>query len=107
MMRLKRRPAPNPAAHRGDLDLPAIAAVTRDLIGPVTTIRPIWHYETGSLEAVEVRTKRAIVHVPGILSQLASRVTTQLGEGWIIERAPDDPDAIRIAKAEPGTLAQA
>lgn len=106
-MRLKRQPAPNPAAHRGDLDLPAIAAVSRGLIGRETTIRPIWQYETGALEAVEVRTSHAIAHVPGILSQLASRIASRVGERWICVRDHDDPDTIRIAKAGPASLAQA
>jgi hypothetical protein len=106
-MRLKRHRASTPAARGNDLDLPAIVAVTRDLIGADTIVRPLWDYETGDLEAVEVRSKRAIAHIPGILSQLAVRVTTRLSAPWTCERDPHDPDTIRIAKAGPAALAHA
>ncbi|MFD7161341.1 hypothetical protein ACFV9C_42615 [Kribbella sp. NPDC059898] len=107
MMRLKRRTTPNPAAHRYDLDLPSITAAARGLLGSDAAVRPLWNYETGALEVVEVRTPRSIARIPGILTQLTSRVTNHLGEHWICERATDDPDAIRIAKAETATLQRA
>jgi hypothetical protein len=106
-MRRKHPPAPNPATHRSDLDLPGITEVVRDMLGHASTVRPFWNYTTGALEAVEVRTPRPISHIPGILDQISSRVTRQLREPWISERHPDQPATIRISKADSAALTRA
>lgn len=106
-MRRKHPPAPNPATHRNDLDLPGITTVVRDMLRGASTVRPLWNYTTGALEAVEVRTPRPISHIQGILDQISSRVIRQLHEPWITERHPDQPETIRISKADHAALTRA
>lgn len=103
-MRRKHPPAPDPATHRSDLDLPGITAVVHDMLGDTSTVRPFWNYTTGALEAVEVRTPRPISHIPGMLGQISNRVTRQLREAWISERHTDQPATIRISKADHAAL---
>jgi hypothetical protein len=106
-MRRKHPPAPNPATHRSDLDLPGITDVVRDMLGDASTVRPFWNYTTGALEAVEVRTPKPISYIPGILDQISSRVTRQLREPWISERHSDQAATIRISKADNAALTRA
>jgi hypothetical protein len=106
-MRRKRPPAPTPATRPNDLSLPTLTAAVRGLLGYDSTVRPLWNYDTGALEAVEVRTQRPITQIPGILDQLSTSVTTRLREPWICDRHTDDPATIRIAKADQAALTQA
>lgn len=104
---MRRKHLPALAAHGDDLSLPMLTAAIRGFLGDDNTVRPLWNYATGVLEAVEVRTSQPIAQIPGILDQLSTRVTARLRQPWICDSDIDDPATIRIAKADQAALVQA